>query len=87
MMIAAVFAVCVLALIGSFADAALARSGILFIGSGEDGAVGFDSLAATLAWAVVANIAVCAGVAILVYWFFTRPSGEIIELRPKRRKR
>jgi hypothetical protein len=84
---AAVFAVCLLGLIGSFADSAVARTGLLLIGSDDDLGSNLDGIATTLIWATVANIAACAGVAIIVYWFLSRPTAQVVELRPRRRKR
>ena len=84
--LAAVFGLCLLGLIGSFADSAVARTGLLLLGSGDDGS-NLDSLAATLIWATVANIAACAGVLMIVYWFLTRPTAEVVELHPRRYKR
>lgn len=85
--IAAVFGVCVLGLLGSFADSAIARTGFLLIGSGDDGAGNLDGMAATLVWAIVANIAACAGIVMIVYWFLSRPSAEVVELQSRRYKR
>jgi hypothetical protein len=85
MKIAAIFGLCLLALIGSFADSAVARTGLLLIGS-DDIANNLDGIATTLIWATVANFAACAGVVMIVYWFLSRPSAEVVELRPRRRK-
>lgn len=85
MKIAAIFGLCLLALIGSFADSALARTGLLLIGS-DDVANNLDGIATTLIWATVANFAACAGVVMIVYWFLSRPSAEVVELHPRRRK-
>ena len=54
---AAVFALCLLGLIGSFADSAVARTGLLLVGRRRCGDP--DNLAATLIWATVANLAAC----------------------------
>lgn len=85
MKVAAIFGLCLLGLIGSFADSALARTGLLLIGSG-DVANNLDGIATTLIWATVANFAACAGVVMIVYWLLSRPSAEVVELRPRRRK-
>jgi len=88
---AAIFALCLLGLIGSFADSALARTGLLLVGAGDDAGnfdpAGLDNVTATLVWATIANLAVCAGVAMMVYWLLSRPSAQIVELRPRRRRR
>jgi len=86
MKVAAVFGLCLLGLIGSFADSAVARTGLLLIGSGDDAAHNLDGIASTLIWATVANIAACAGVVMIVYWFLSRPTAEVVELRPRRYK-
>jgi hypothetical protein len=83
--IAAILACCLLALIGSFADSAIARTGLLLIGAPDDGAGNFDG--ATLVWAIVANVAACAGVVLIAYWFLSRPTAQVVELRPRRYKR
>jgi hypothetical protein len=85
--IAAVFALCFLGLIGSFADSAVARTGLLLIGSPDDLNGNLDGIATTLIWATVANLAACAGVVMIVYWFLSRPTAEVVELRPRRYKR
>lgn len=85
--IAAVFGICLLALIGSFADSAVARTGLLLIGSPGDASGGNLDIAATLIWATIANVAACAGVVMIVYWFLSRPSAQVVELRPRRYKR
>jgi ABC-type Fe3+ transport system permease subunit len=83
----AIFACCLLALIGSFADSAIARTGLLLIDSPDDPATGdLDGIAATLVWAVIANVAACAGVVMIAYWFLSRPTAQVVELRPRRYK-
>jgi hypothetical protein len=85
--VAMVFAVCVLGLIGSFADSAVARSSLLLIGAPADaGDAGFDSIAATLAWAAIADIAVCAGVVLVGFCLLSRPSAQVVPLHPRRRR-
>jgi hypothetical protein len=82
----AVFAICLLGLIGSFADSAVARTGLLLVDPGSDpGAL--DNLTATLIWATIANLAVSAAVVMAAYWLITRPSAQIVELRPRRSRR
>ena len=83
---AAVFALCLLGLIGSFADSAVARTGLLLLGPADDGG-SLDNVAATLLWATIANIAACAGVVMIAYWLLTRPSAQIVELRSRRPER
>lgn len=85
MKIAAIFGLCLLGLIGSFADSAVARTGLLLIGS-DSVANNLDGIALTLIWATVANFAACTGVVMIVYWLLSRPSAEVVELRPRRRK-
>ncbi|HEX3972560.1 MAG TPA: hypothetical protein VHX19_14615 [Stellaceae bacterium] len=83
---AVVFAICLLGLIGSFADSAVARTGLLLIDPESDpGAL--DHLTATLIWATIANLAVSAAVVMAAYWLITRPSAQIVELRPRQPKR
>jgi hypothetical protein len=82
-----VFALCFLGLIGSFADDAVARTGLFLVTGGDSGdAGGFDSLTATLVWATVANLAVCAGVVLAAYWLITRPTAQVVELHTRRYK-
>jgi hypothetical protein len=78
---AAVFALCLLGLIGSFADSAVARTGLLLVGPDDGG--NLDNVAATLVWATVANLAVSAGVVMVAYWLMSRPSAQVIELRSR----
>jgi hypothetical protein len=85
--IAAVFAVCFLGLIGSFADSAVARTGLLLIGASDDPSSNLDGVGAILLWATVANLAACAGIVMIIYWLVSLPSAEIVELRPRRYKR
>jgi hypothetical protein len=86
--IVAIFACGLFALIGSFADSAIARTGLLLIGSPDDPAAGnLDGIAATLVWAIVANVAACAGVVMIAYCFLSRPTAQVVELRPRRYKR
>ncbi|HVA12640.1 MAG TPA: hypothetical protein VNF99_05290 [Stellaceae bacterium] len=88
MKIAIVLAVCLLALIGSLADGAATRTGLLLIGASDDrGAGTLGGITTILVWATIANIAACAGVAVIGYWLVSRPSAEVVELRPRRRKR
>ncbi|HWE75743.1 MAG TPA: hypothetical protein VG328_21465 [Stellaceae bacterium] len=83
---AAVFAICLLGLIGSFADSAVARTGLLLVDPTTDpGAL--DNVTATLIWATVANLAVSAAVVMAAYWLISRPSAQIVELRPRQRQR
>jgi hypothetical protein len=84
---AAVFALCLLGLIGSFADSAVARTGLLLIGPTDDAGGSLDNVAATLIWATIANLAACAGVVMIAYWLLTRPSAQIVALRARRRDR
>jgi hypothetical protein len=84
---AAVFALCLLGLIGSFADSAVARTGLLLIGPTDDAGGSLDNVAATLIWATIANLAACAGVVMIAYWLLTRPSAQIFALRSRRRDR
>lgn len=85
--IAAVFGICVLGLIGSFADSAVARSGLLLIGSADDAGGSHLNIAMTLIWATIANVAACAGVVVIVCCLLARPSAQVVELRPRRYKR
>ncbi|HEY1505587.1 MAG TPA: hypothetical protein VGF92_14865 [Stellaceae bacterium] len=81
---ATVFGFCLLGLIGSFADSAVARTGLLLVdGTGDPGA----DVTATLVWATIANLAACAGVVMVAYWLLTRPSAQIVELNSRRPKR
>ena len=85
--IGAIFAACVLALIGSFADSAVARSGLLLIGAPDDAdRASLDTVAATLAWAIIADLAVCAGIVLVGYCLLSRPSAQIVPLRPRRQR-
>lgn len=81
----AVAALCLLGLVGSFADSALARSGLLMLNAGDtlDGD-DLSGIALAVAGAILGNIAVCVGVALLLYWYLSRPTAEILELRPRR---
>ena len=82
-----VFALCLLGLIGSFADDAVARTGLLLVTGGDTSdAGGFDNLTSTLVWATVANLAVCAGVVLAAYWLITRPTAQVVEIRTWRYK-
>jgi hypothetical protein len=83
---AAVFALCLLGLIGSFADSAVARTGLLLVGPTDDGG-NLDNLAATLVWATVANLAVSAGVVMVAYWLISHPSAQVVVLRSRRPER
>jgi hypothetical protein len=87
---AAVFALCLLGLIGSFADSAVARTGLLLVsGADESGSFdpsSLDNVAATLVWATIANLAACAGVVMVAYWLLSRPSAQVVELRVRRYK-
>lgn len=87
---AAVFALCLLGLIGSFADSAVARTGLLLIGPADDSGSldpgGVDNVTATLVWATIANLAVCAAVVMMAYWLLSRPSAQIVELRTRRKR-
>jgi hypothetical protein len=85
--IAAIFAICLLGLIGSFADSAVARTGLLLIGTPDDPGNNLDGMGAILIWATVANIATCAGMVLIIYWLVSRPTAEVVELRPRRYKR
>ena len=80
---AAVFALCLLGLIGSFADSAVARTGLLLV-SGDNAD---PDLTATLIWATIANLAACAGVVMVAYWLISRPSAQIVALRSRRPER
>ena len=88
---AAIFAFCLLGLIGSFADSAVARTGLLLVGPTDDPTSldpnGLANIAATLIWATIANLAVCAGVAMVTYWLLSQPSAQVLELRSRRRAR
>lgn len=83
---AAIFGICLLGLIGSFADSAVARTGLLLIGSADDLGNNLDGIATTLIWATVANVAACAGVVMIVYWFLSRPTAEVVEFHPRRKR-
>jgi hypothetical protein len=78
----AIFILCLLGLIGSFADSALARTSLLLIDPPYPGSA--DNLAATLVLAIIANLAVCAGVVMLAYWLLSWPSAEVVELQSRR---
>jgi len=83
----AVFALCLLGLIGSFADSAIARTGLLLINAADDIDPGsLDGVTATLIWATIANLAACAGVVMVVYWMLSRPTAQVVELHARRRK-
>jgi hypothetical protein len=43
-----------------------------------------DNVIATLAWAMIANLAVCAGVVIVAYLLLSWPSAQIVELQSRR---
>jgi hypothetical protein len=77
----AIFVLCLLGLIGSFADSAVARSGLLLVDPPYPGSV--DNVTATLVWAMIANLAVCAGVVIVAYRLLSWPSAQIVELRSR----
>jgi hypothetical protein len=62
----AMFALCLLGLIGSFADNAVAQSGLLLVAPVDDPGA-FDHVAASLIWASIANLAVCAAVVVAAY--------------------
>jgi hypothetical protein len=78
----AVLALCLLALIGSFADSAVTRTSLLLVDPPYPGSV--DNVAATVIWAMIANLAVCVGVVMLIYWLLSWPSAQIIDLRSER---
>jgi hypothetical protein len=82
---AAVLALCLLGLIGNFADSAVARTGLLLVDPPYPG--GVENVTATLVWAMIANLAVCAGVVMVAYWLLSWPSAQVVELRSRRRKR
>ena len=79
----AVLVLCLLGLIGSFADSAVARTSLLLVDPPYPGIV--DDVTATLVWAMIANLAVCAGVVTMAYWLLSWPSAQIVELRTRRR--
>jgi hypothetical protein len=81
----AILTLCLFGLIGSFADSALARTGLL-LADASDEVGNFDDLAAVLIWATIANLAICAGVVMATYWLLSRPSAQIVELRSRRPK-
>ena len=81
---AAILALCLLGLIGGFADSAVARAGLLLVDPPYPG--GADDITATLIWAMIANVAVLAGVVLSAYWLLSRPSARIVELRLRRAK-
>jgi uncharacterized membrane protein YwaF len=81
-MVIAVLALCLLGLIGSFADSAVARTSLLLVDPPYPGSV--DNVAATLVWAMIANVAVCIGVVIVIYWLLSWPSAQIVILRSER---
>jgi hypothetical protein len=83
---AAVFALCLLGLIGSFADSAVARTGLLLVGPADD-LGNLDNVTATLIWATIANLATCAGVVMTAYWLLSRPSAQVVELHSRRRSK
>lgn len=84
----AVCAILFLGILGSFADSAIARSGLLLFGAGEDAAGNLDGVATTLIWATIANVAVSIGIIAIGVALLSRPSAEVVELRPRwRRKR
>ena len=78
----AVLALCLLGLIGSFADSALARTSLLFVDPPYPGSV--DNLAATLVWAMIVNLALCCGVVTVIYWLVSWPSAQIVEPHSQR---
>jgi protein-S-isoprenylcysteine O-methyltransferase Ste14 len=82
---AVVLAFCLLGLIGSFADSAVARTGLLLVSPTDDPG-NFDNLTATLVWATIANLAVSAGVVMVAYWLLSRPSAQVVELRAQHYK-
>jgi hypothetical protein len=71
----AIFALCLLGLIGSFADNAVAQTGLLLVAPADDPGA-FDHVAAALAWASIANLAVCAAVVLAVYGLISYPSAR-----------
>jgi hypothetical protein len=79
--VAAVFAFCLLGLLGSFADSAVARTGLLLVGPADDAGGDAGNIAATLIWATIANLAVTAAVIMVAYWLITRPTAQVVELR------
>lgn len=85
MKVAAVFVFCLLGLIGSFADSAVARTGLLLVDPGADPG-GLDNVTATLIWATIANLAACAAVVMVAYWLISRPSAQVIALRARQPK-
>ena len=80
----AILAVCLLGLIGSLADSAVARTSLLLVDPPYPGSA--DNIAATLVWAMIANLAVCAGVVTVAYWLLSWPGAQIVELRLPRVK-
>ena len=82
----AVLALCLLGLIGNFADSAVARTGLLLVDPPYPGGGG-ENVTATLVWAMIANLAVCAGVVMVAYWLLSGPSAQVVELRSRQRKR
>jgi len=78
----AVLALCLLGLLGSFADSAVARTSLLIVDPPYPGSV--DNVAATLVWAIIANVAVCVGVVMVIYWLLSWPSVQIVILRSER---
>jgi hypothetical protein len=81
----AVFALCLLGLIGSLADDAVAQTGLLLVGPTDDPGA-FDNLTAALIWAGLANVAVCAALVTAAYWLISRPSAQIVALPVRRPK-
>jgi len=67
---------------GSFADSAVTRTSLLLVDPPYPGSV--DNVAATVIWAMIANLAVCVGVVMLIYWLLSWPSAQIIDLRSER---
>ena len=80
----AVLALCLLGLIGSFADSAVARTSLLLVDPPYPGSV--DNVTATVVWAMIVNLAVCAGVVMVAYWLLSWPSAQIVDLRLRRGK-
>ena len=78
----AIFILCLLGLIGNFADSAVARTSLLLVDPPYPGSV--DNVIATLVWAMIANLAVCAGVVIVAYLLLSWPSAQIVELQSRR---
>ena len=80
----AIFILCLLGLVGSFADSVVARTGLLLVDPPYPDSV--DNVTAPLVWAMIANLAVCAGVVIVAYWLLSWPRAQIIELQSRRQR-